>query len=504
MADTSRRLDFVEGATVAVALALVLMAFLAIAIARITTGVASADDAYHALVAKSLVDGRGYGVPISSNEFAPFSPGIATLPAAILPAALLIKLVGVQDWVPGLSQLIMFLALIAVAAFLLARALGRARTLAYIATVLLVLMLISTHNWHFGALLGEPIAYGFLLIGVTTLAFYPGRAGILAGGVALSLALVTKQVTIFPIFGIFVAWCTLRARSGGRLSSLVGLALALGLSIVSLPIMFELFKLAQLGLDGYLALLRDTVSFTTGHPGQSASIELPARWAMFIEVLLTQYIPPVFGAALAVGSAAYLAHSYTLERKVRPVLRLAVLLWSGAVLHLAYVLFISALWPRYFWIGVALAVAATALPLLLFSRGMRLATLITVGVLVVSLGMDSRLIGLFNYFEQSPQGAERAEVVRLLSDRSETPYIARSWQSIYDIVYLMPDEGTWAVVPDANRFRGSEVVAIINHAFTPDDDFLQSVKGACVELTAPATKVSAYDCADDFWATWLP
>src|SRR5436853_7668470 len=98
----------------------VIVFLLWIAVPVVRTGLSHADDAFFAILAKNVALGKGYGYQKSSNEDKLMDPYVnSTGPALVLPIALLIRIFGPLDQLPGAAALALFLALVVVAAFVL-------------------------------------------------------------------------------------------------------------------------------------------------------------------------------------------------------------------------------------------------------------------------------------------------------------------------------------------------------------------------------------------------
>src|SRR5205809_5982997 len=98
----------------------VIVFLLWIAVPVVRTGLSHADDAFFALLAKNVASGKGYGYQKSSNEFRLLDPYVnSTGPALVLPLAFLIKILAPLDQLPGATALVLFIAQLMVAAFVL-------------------------------------------------------------------------------------------------------------------------------------------------------------------------------------------------------------------------------------------------------------------------------------------------------------------------------------------------------------------------------------------------
>ena len=210
------------------------------------------DDGRISLIAKNLAFNFSYGLPLSSETVSPFHPEMTVGPGLILPGAAMIALVGVQPWATSLTAIILFAAALTVMTMLLATRFQRANVFLYTALCLLALVAITPRQDAYFAFLGEPQAFGYLIIGCALLATSRSRASwVLMSGLCISFALLTKHIALFCALGAAGAWFFRelylnRFRTIGLMGVfLVGVAGPLAI--------FELVRLSVLGLSGYIA-----------------------------------------------------------------------------------------------------------------------------------------------------------------------------------------------------------------------------------------------------------
>lgn len=478
----------------AAALLVVFALFILISVPAVRRGLSSADDAFFAVIAKSIAVGKGYGLPRSNKEFVPFDETIGTGPALILPIAFLIWVFGSGDQLPGAATLVIFIIQLVVTAIVLARRFGWTPTFGFLAALLWLLMLTGTHNWYFGSFLGEPVAFGFILIGSAFLAVARGDRAIVASGLCFSLAFLTKQISLFAVAGGVVGWLIVSALNHEKLRLLVRRVAILVLAGSSLPVAFEATKLVKVGMGGYLNLWKLTMKVTASRAiGTGTQSE---RLTTFLTVL-TNYTSLALLVGLAIGSAIlfYVARRNR-DKGDGSVGRFAVFAWTAAVAYLVYILVFSILWPRYFWIGIAILLTAICAPLLAMESRLRVATLLV--LLVCTLGLATQLFELRRGLMLSPLPAERAAVVRLLDAHPDLPYVAPGWSSVFDVLYLRGNEGIWTYDPNVIRPQDGDFIALINIAFTNKADrFLRYVVNRCEPLT-PHGRLTAYRCSESF------
>lgn len=468
----------------------------------IRRGVSSGDDANAAYIAKSLAVGRGYGFPESPDHFVLFESSITSSigPTLILPVALLIWILGPLDQLPGAVTTVIFLGQLIVAAIILYRRFGWAQTCGFLSATIWLLMLTSSKMWLFGSLLGEPATFGFILIGTAGLVVAKRARGIVAACLCLSLALVTKQIALFPVTGILGTWVIVSWFDRVGLRVLFRRAATLVLATSSLPLAFEATKLFTLGLAGYRDRFRETLNFNL-QMGVGSGTQI-GRWTSFRSIFLDSYVSATLLAIVVTGSVVLLV----LARRSRDqdaggMERFALLTWAAAVAHLAYVLILSILWERYFWIGIALLLTAICAPLLAVESKLRVATILVLLVGTIGFGLHRPLYTLRDSVSASTAPTDRAAVVKLLDEHPELPIVAQYWASIFDVLYLRDKEGTWFYAADVVRLQHRDFIAVINDVFTDKKSrFFKSVVSTCEPLRPEARVISAYRCSKKFWS----
>ncbi len=479
----------------------VIVCLLWIAVPVVRTGLSHADDAFFAILAKNVALGKGYGYQKSSNEFRVMDPYInSTGPSLVLPIALLIRIFGPLDQLPGAATFSIFLGQLLVAAFLLSRRCGWKQTFGFLFGIVLLLILASSNNWYFGTFFGETPAFGFILVGMTSLAVSESDRAVAAAALCFSLAFLTKQISLFAVGGIVAAWLVISFYERKERKLILRQSVILVLVASGLPLIFEAAKLITLGLDGYKRALKATWDVTAIH-----AVGLGDRGARLTTFVATMrgYMPPLVIIALALLSVLLLVlFRRTQNRGREPVERFALFAWPGAATYLAYILMISTLWSRYFWIGIALLLTAICAPLLAFGTRLRMVTITIVVLLVIGLGLYRKPLLVREWNRSAP--ADRAVAMKLLDDNPELPYAAQTGSSLNDILYLRGDQGTWACEPELGKnLRNRNFIALINDVFTDKKlRFFKTVVATCKPLT-PQARTTAYRCGDQFWTKYI-
>ena len=200
--------------------------------------------------------------------------------------------------------------------------------------------------------------------------------------------------------GIVGAWLIVSIYDRVGRTVLFRRAAILLLATSSLPLMFEATKLVTLGLSGYRERFSETLNFTlqmgVGSGGQSA------RLITFRTIFFESYISAALLAILVTGSVLLLVLSRrSRDKSFGSAARFAILAWSGAAVHLAYVLIVSILWERYFWIGIALLLTAICAPLLAVGSRLRVATILILLVGTMGFGLHRPLYTVHEWVRTS-------------------------------------------------------------------------------------------------------
>jgi len=479
----------------------VIVFFLWIAVPVVRSGLSHADDAFFAILAKNVATGKGYGYQKSSNEFRLLDPYVnSTGPALVLPIALLIKIFGPLDQLPGAAALVIFILQLIVAAIVIWRRFGWTPTFGFFFAILLLLVLASSNNWYFGSFFGETVAFGFVLIGMALLALARGDRAVVAAALCFSLSVSTKQISLFAVAGIVMAWLIVSIYERKDRTPIFRQLVILILVGSSLPILFEVWKVFALGVAGYKQMFKANWDITAIHAIGNGG--RGTRLTTFITTLRT-YLPWQLIIGLALLSALLLAFSKrTRNRGDEYVGRFALFAWAGAAVYLAYILLVSTLWSRYFWVGIGVILTAISIPILTVPSKVRVLINIMVVLVVVGFGLYRQPLPVREWNRSVP--AERATVMNLLNENPDVPYAAQTGSSLNDILYLRGNQGTWACEPDLGKNLGNrDFIALVNDIFTDKRlKFFKTVVSTCKPLIEQS-RISAYRCGDQFWAKYL-
>jgi hypothetical protein len=238
--------------------------------------------------------------------------------------------------------------------------------------------------------------------------------------------------------------------------------LALLTAAAAIPVLaFELWKIATFGIDGYVGYLARWMKAAS----RLAMAESGDRLLQVVSILRDRYFvdPMMIGLALLsiVGACRWS--------------RFALVLWGGAILHLAYIAALSTLWQRYFFIGVALMAFAIPAPLLTAPRAILFPAIAFLSFFV-PLRVAPSLRGQIA-LDHGIDVRERWNVLRILSDSSDDPIQSPVWQTAFDTLLFLPRDRPWSLDPDPATLDGRRVIVVINKRYIePGHDFISRIK----------------------------
>ncbi len=338
-------------------------------------------------VAKQLAQGHGYSAVIFDKAY-PFEKGITTGPAIILPAALMIALLGNSYWVTGVTGIIIIDSLLLLL-FLLAKPLFKHPLQRWCSggLFLLLSMCITPHDmgapgdkfhlWH--TLMADIPCALLIIMAAIYLSLYRVKPGqLLTGGLIAGIALACKFQAFIGagMLGVYVildTGFTPRQRAKNLLLYVVGTVTPLAC--------FQILKIILLG--GVAAYLANTHQFTTAAhelialASPAAIIKKIATLAEFLGLLHMTLSPEsspaaakifwffLFAATVFCVAIAYDCARFFIRDKTHP---LHPADWAGKALILCsaahigwWIFFCTTIFPRYAIEGLLYGCAALVL-----------------------------------------------------------------------------------------------------------------------------------------------
>ena len=434
----------------------VVVAFMALTYSfSFTNGLCCADDAAIAVTAKNVANGTGYASSVSffgASRVTLFDAPISTGPTLVLPAALLIRIVGNTPWAPGAAAATVSFVVLLIVFLVLKRWLGATRSLLFVTLFLVLSYFVSAVGlvqWY--GLLGEipaallTIAAAALLVSVGTTPRNPLLAGLLLGASlnSKSLALLAGV----PVVALFALRSLLLRRADpGKWSSRPLLVIV---GYLTLPGLFEMWKLSVLGWPGYLDNVRQWwhfFRFTSGGNQSTGVHSLSVNLSLFTKAF--GFHAAVLFVVVAVAAVIVLAGRSPTRRLLKdllidPVAFFFTSLAAASAVNLGWFFLAGPDNPRYALIGVSCAVAAVTTVVL--SARNRLVIGLTVAVAIAVLfGSVARVVSPVRSLQASGwHETERLQHLRraaayLEQHPGQQRYIGSWWASVADLEYMLP------------------------------------------------------------------
>lgn len=470
-----------------------------------------ADDAAISLVSESLSKGTGYALPLNfsgeSGRF-PFDPGISTGATLIIPAAIMLRVFGDHPWLPGLTSAIISLGLLLWVCGLALRRFGLRDGAAYsLLALLLVYFVTSGPNFiHWHALVGEvPSA----LLTVCAALYLVSDEGSISSrflpGLLLGLAVQAKLLAslAFPAFALFsLGGLSGVARKKTDWQSLAALSAGFFIPIVA----FELWKLFELGIHGYIAWFGQLRAFMQSQvPGANLGGD---RFSALFERIFSnsKYSLSAYGhAPLDLAAYVFLLSIVSWKFCDRTAGKFALCVMSAAVTHLIWWALFSNGWQRYELIGVILASCASAtVSLWKIELPIKLIAIAVSFALALPVSNPQQL----TWFLRGPASLDSVReknlheaIEPIIHARHNSVLIGGWWASLVEAKFLLPDNVHVAGFNriDSLKERDADAYLIINHkwdgfAGLDKDPAYKSFKDKCSILLQKNDDFELYKC----------
>jgi hypothetical protein len=428
---------------------------------QIVTSSVLYDDAFIAAAAKNVAMGAGYASSYHGIDL--FDPEISTGPLIVLPAALLISLLGNQYWVPGLAITIAIWATLLLFMGKLRRLTGRWYLLA-IAITAGGLIVFGTNEF---GLLGELPAV-FLVVSAFALFADDSASDIWSGfgaGVALGLAIYAKLTVAFALPALLLTpWLMAAPGRGISRGSAWQRRLGWCCAGLALPIVtWQVYQFAELSwsIDAWAGVKGRQLAFLMGLQSLSGIGQLQETPSI-AQVLLRNVsrnataLSGYFGGLwrlLPVLAAMALALRLTITSPIVPAVakRTSWLLLCATGLHLVWWLAVSPTgWYRHLLPAIVYAAVLggiLAANVMVVSRRVGIACVLgyclTIALIIPAWYPQSGdFPRVFRWdFDRDPRLSAllrtRDEVVRLQQDES-TILVGCGWWVPRDLEYVLP------------------------------------------------------------------
>ena len=461
----------------------------------ISFGLCCADDGGIALAAKSLAHGYGYSLHFLADGYPPqfdgyppqFNPNITTGPTLILPCALMLRLFGDHEVIPGLVAI---MAWAATFTFLFGRISRRVTHGSLFAGIAVFCLSISTvfayffENWH--ACLGEVTAAAFLILAHWILAMERlSPKWLFLGGLCVGLAIQAKNLALLGGIGVLIA-LAVRLKGRQRSPEVLAYPAILVAGCILPTLLFESWKVIDLGIQGYLAswgaflaLAKETVRANGGPflhvAGQRLGVIHDAFSIDPLAYLIVVALSLVSMARRFSGDWIILAGS----------VYASVFVWS------AYWICVSIGRPRHFEVAALMGCFALTIPIF-GARSMNDALLfLAVAILLVAPGRP-RLPYVFHRLDHglfAPNDVRRARmkvVKKIRNLHAETPsaiFAGTWWAEFVDVEFNLQN----VIIQRTDRIKqtpGPKFVLVNKHfGIANEHDYIEKTLGAPISAT---------------------
>lgn len=487
---TSRRLAAVAPAVgAALVLAAVATAALGLVVAN---GVCCADDAYHAVIAKNLAYGLGYVSTVQDEQVTyvlkPFDPHVGSGPALIVPAALLIAVVGNAAWAPGTAAVLLWTSvcwLIGRRAFNLARGPGFAAACALFCYLCVALTPYHFEQWV--ALLGEVPAGLLLVLGVLVLSSGDRPVDAFTAGVCFALAALTKLVALLPVgtamsvFAVHAGWTSYRLY--GRVTrTAVARTACLVLGLLLPHLVFEAWKLIALGPGAHATQWREYAAYVLDYGLRpEVATTFAERYAKSAAAVAERFAVSLPALLALTGAAGALVWRDAPLRRIYLTLELMVLV------YIAWWCFFSTGWPRYLLIGLIVATAVLVLPFLAARPRVWLVPYVVVLVLWPHDGWGRWRYPLKasggQFFARSARAQALIEASAAIADqRGSDVAMTQWWATAADLEYLSAAPLAFTSFRDPAVSSRPGRLVVVNTRFVVDDPEFKALRDRCVTV----------------------
>jgi hypothetical protein len=442
-------------------------------------GLCCADDAWLAIIAKSLASGLGYATTFAASEEIAhpilFNPSTGTGPTLIVPCAIAFKIFGKNEVLPGLTAIFTWGGVLTL---VLARISRRIDGLSFLLGVIvmcaafLASFSFDFEEWY--AFLGEIVAAAFLILAhwIISSERFSGKSSFLCG-LPLGCAFQAKFLAVVAATGIVLVFVMRGMRGGFRAVRLVKYAAALLIGFLIPTLTFESYKLFGLGGHGYLANWQELLNFIKAQGMQSNT---------HVNLLLLQQRIALshdrFGVNL-IGLLALIAFGMLLYW--RSASKNWILLSAGLFLSVTtaaiYWATLSVGWPRYLVIAVAMGVFLLSVPIFTLELWPKLLfALLTPVLLMTGFSRAGYIVQSADHglFRPTTERAARTSLVRIIDQRKhEAPIIlaSRWWGSFADVEFSLPGSMNFKRIETVSELPEPKMI-LFNHRFDPPQDEL--------------------------------
>jgi hypothetical protein len=503
------------------------LAFILYALGMVfSNGVCCADDAFFANVARNYSSGQGYKSTLINYPLIYFDPRISIGPTIVFPAAAVIWIVGNLYWAPGLAAVLIWACLLLLIGHYCRRWIhGDMQFLIYeVAFLSLCILNFSYHFVQWYALLGE-IPAGLLIL-LAVLIYFDRKKPInyFLSGLVFSLALNTKLIVVVSFGGFMLSlllmntsvifnnnpmpmslilkimWERFFHRQNGmkgpaRVSERIYIKLdwqplfLLLIGCVIPLLLFEVWKIAVLGLDGYI---QNQMDMLVQLRSLGVTSEKTAMSGILVERLNTIFTR--FGLYLPVIFIILLFNLWATKHFDRDQYPLYMSLVMICVVHTVYWLFFSIGWARYYVIIILIFNFLLALPTIWPGKNIPYRVLYTILIISITVPNWSKV----SYPLKSSDGhlfrpSQKLETLLTVSSFIDDTIgdqclVSQEWPTFDDVYFLMDKQ------PSIVKFADPEFYTLLKpYLIVLNKGFSDLESQALIDALADCSKVSTFE-----------
>lgn len=435
-------------------------------------GVCCGDDSYYAHIAKNLADGIGFvsTMPLGQVHFSitPFDPLLGTGPTIILPAAFVINLVGNTYWAPGLTQVLIWSALLLCIGIILHKISSNqvGITVATIVFFFFSYTYMAYHLEQWYALLGEIPASLLIILAILIYYLHQTKLYLFITGCFFSLAVQTKFISLIP-FGVFLVFIIInnffQNRKVGQplFRSITRMLFYILLGFLIPIALFELWKFMTIGAANYLSWWTKYIGYIFGL-GLKVDLSLAARLLERINIARQRFgifLPAIFVIFAVIGLSI---------KKEKKLFSLFICCVSIVSILTIYWLLLGLGWARYYIISLVIVIFCLSIPYIYWKpkkRHLWIYSIILIGLTVyniknINIGYPLKNVELFTPTENT---LALQEVSQYLSDWIEyRPFYTEGWSNAADIEYIMDSNLNFSTIYDPDLDNTKPIIIVNN------------------------------------------
>ncbi len=418
-----------------------------------------ADDSYISTAAKNFANGFGYSVSFESpdNKLVLFEPAITTGPTLVLPAALLIRLIGNKYWAPGVAAILMNILIFTFLYFFSVKIFGFIQANIFISLLIISFYFFAAPSWFllWFVLLGEATGAILFILGLLLFSFFrENKKYLYASMFIFGLSLMTKLIYAIILFPVL--FFLLIDLFGAKIFSRKNITtFSISIFMLVLPhLLWEMYKLGSLGLIEYVNSLRLMANRYIAIHGESPKFNLLALFTERKALVQNQLGTNLTYIIVSIPCLLSIVWVSELTKEQKLFSYLSIL---GIIPALLWWILLSKGWARY---GMPwLFLFFTLFPFLIVVVRKNSLRLLLFASLVFILNVSKKdtnpiktlINSKFTYGQQAKNLQSLA--VFLNSQNKEKIFVSGWWGGYSDIEYALPGTNNFK---EFNKLEGNE------------------------------------------------